>query len=391
MTLSKKLIENVECLKKSLNEISVYDLDVYTSMELYYKIAKKLNEVITELMRFEGLVSDEVVKQNEKLIYLLGEGLNIEVVKKINEMIADGTMDTIINHNVFTSLNNKIDEFKSDLDSQIKDKANISDIKTEVVSNRVRGQNSADSPAGAFDFANFAQQGKETGIASTPIGGVIHHYTDGKVLQIDNVGEGNVIVTMVNANNPTRRPDKASTFFGTGYFLQLMTNNQNTGQVYSHFVIDQNGNPFWGGVKPSGAKTNTTTFTNAKDDGSLPCFEFVPVNKHVRPYQFKNGSSNTLMYIEENGEVCSIATPKTYVELKGVNARIVGTEISLVGTVKAKGLNSDMREVQLREVGARTGYSTESLKTGMMIFDNTLNKPLWWNGTAWVDATGATV
>ena len=121
MQVSRKLIENVGELKKALNEISVYDFDVYTSMELYYKIANKLNEVIKELMRFEGLVSDEVIKQNEKLIYLLGEGLNIEVVKKINQMVADGTMDTIINHNVFNSLNNKVENYKEELSSQIKE------------------------------------------------------------------------------------------------------------------------------------------------------------------------------------------------------------------------------------------------------------------------------
>ena len=124
MTVSKQLIENVEELRKALNEISVYDFDVYTSMELYYKIANKLNEVIKELSRFEGLVSDEVIKQNEKLIYLLGEGLNIEVVKKINQMVQDGTMDSIINHNVFNSLNNKIEDYKDELSSQIKENKN---------------------------------------------------------------------------------------------------------------------------------------------------------------------------------------------------------------------------------------------------------------------------
>ena len=86
MTVSKQLIQNIEELRKSLNEISVYDFDVYTSMELYYKIANKLNEVIKELSRFEGVVSDEVIKQNEKLMYLLGEGLNIEVIKKIAQL-----------------------------------------------------------------------------------------------------------------------------------------------------------------------------------------------------------------------------------------------------------------------------------------------------------------
>ena len=114
MTVSKKLIENIECLRKSVQEISVYDLDVYSSMELYYNVAKKLNEVIKELGRFEGVLSEEVIDQNNKLIYLLGEGLNLEVVKKINEMVKDGTMDSIINTNIF-----------NDLNTQIKEKANL--------------------------------------------------------------------------------------------------------------------------------------------------------------------------------------------------------------------------------------------------------------------------
>lgn len=110
MTVSKELIQNVKDLKAVLNEISVYDLDVYTSMELYYNIANKLNEVIKELSRFEGIVSDEVIEQNKKLLYLLGEGLTTEVIKKIDQMVTDGTMDSIINHSVFNSLNSKINE-----------------------------------------------------------------------------------------------------------------------------------------------------------------------------------------------------------------------------------------------------------------------------------------
>lgn len=120
MTVSKKLIENVTELKKALNEISVYDLDVYTAIELYYKIANKLNEVIKELSRFEGVVSDEVIKQNEKLLYLLGEGLTNEVIKKINQMIEDGTMDSIINHNVFNSLNTKVNNNTNNINNIFK-------------------------------------------------------------------------------------------------------------------------------------------------------------------------------------------------------------------------------------------------------------------------------
>ena len=124
---NKILIDSVNNLKVALNEISVYDFDVYTSMELYYKIAENFNKVIRELSRFEGVISEEIVKQNEKLIYLLGEGLNKEVVNKIDNMVEKGIFDTIINHNIFNKLKNDVDNLKIDINnvnSQLKDIAN---------------------------------------------------------------------------------------------------------------------------------------------------------------------------------------------------------------------------------------------------------------------------
>lgn len=119
MSVSKQLIDNVNKIKTTLNEISVYNLDVKTSLELYYELAKKVNEVINELSRFEGVVSDEVVEQNKKLIYLLGEGLKEQVGLKIDELITNGTMDSIINHKIFNELNTKIDDFKETLTNEI--------------------------------------------------------------------------------------------------------------------------------------------------------------------------------------------------------------------------------------------------------------------------------
>ena len=113
---NKILIDSVNNLKVALNEISVYDFDVYTSMELYYKIAENFNKVIRELSRFEGLISEEIVKQNEKLIYLLGEGLNQEVVNKINNMVETGVFDSIINLNIFNNLKEDIKNVSSQLE-----------------------------------------------------------------------------------------------------------------------------------------------------------------------------------------------------------------------------------------------------------------------------------
>ena len=40
---------------------------------------------------------------------------------------------------------------------------------------------------------------------------------------------------------------------------------------------------------------------------------------------------------------------------------------------------------------AGTSKPTASLEVGQMFFDTTIGKPIWWNGSKWVDATGASV
>ena len=121
-------------LKNSINEISVYDFNSYTSIELYYKIANKVNEIIKELERHEILVSDEIIKQNNALQEMFDSGLHNEVVNKINDMVNDGTMDSIINHNIFNEIN-----------SQIKEKA----TKKEVDIERKRIDNFTSLPEGS--------------------------------------------------------------------------------------------------------------------------------------------------------------------------------------------------------------------------------------------------
>ena len=121
MTVEKQLIDKVESIRTTLNEISVYNLDVKTSLELYYELAKKVNEVITELSRFEGVVSEEVVEQNKKLLYLLGEGLKNQVGLKIDELIKNGTIKDLINNKIFSNKNIIINSFISKEEKKISD------------------------------------------------------------------------------------------------------------------------------------------------------------------------------------------------------------------------------------------------------------------------------
>lgn len=52
-----------------------------------------------------------------------------------------------------------------------------------------------------------------------------------------------------------------------------------------------------------------------------------------------------------------------------------------------------MVRVIIKSVGTTAERPTNVFDTdaGHMYFDTTLNKPVWWNGSAWVDSTGATV
>jgi len=42
-------------------------------------------------------------------------------------------------------------------------------------------------------------------------------------------------------------------------------------------------------------------------------------------------------------------------------------------------------------LGGTTANRTTNPRIGWIYFDTTLGKPIWWNGTAWIDATGASV
>lgn len=112
--LTVEQVEKIKDMCVKLNVVSVYDLDVYTSMELYYKLANKVNEIINELWRFESTLSNELIQQNKELEILLNEGLVIEVSKKVLELTENGVIENLINREIFNDLNMKINHLEND-------------------------------------------------------------------------------------------------------------------------------------------------------------------------------------------------------------------------------------------------------------------------------------
>lgn len=82
----------------------VYDCEGYTTAEVLSYFYKKINDFVERFNELEGTTQ-------ERLDYLLGEGLSIEVAKKINELYENGMLSQIINNQIFGELNDKIDSF----------------------------------------------------------------------------------------------------------------------------------------------------------------------------------------------------------------------------------------------------------------------------------------
>ena len=79
---------------------SVYD-DSLSHMELLNKVVLHLNEIGT-------LSNDTVAKWNEVSEWIMNEGLTENVNAKVDSLVSDGTMDTIVNENLFIKLNSDL-------------------------------------------------------------------------------------------------------------------------------------------------------------------------------------------------------------------------------------------------------------------------------------------
>ena len=104
MDLNKKL-EELKPYQLNCNVFDVYSYNGLSMQDLLCQFFTKINECIT--------VSNETIDLAK---WLVNEGLEIEVVKKLMIWLEDGTLENIINVNLFNTLNEKI----SGLSSQLK-------------------------------------------------------------------------------------------------------------------------------------------------------------------------------------------------------------------------------------------------------------------------------
>ena len=114
-----KRIENLKPYDLNCNVFNVYDYDGLTLQELLSQFFTKINECI------------DITNKNSNLgDFLLNEGLEKKVVEKLLLWLEDGTLDNIINVNVFNNLSTQINNIEKS------NRRFLSDNKTRLIAHR---------------------------------------------------------------------------------------------------------------------------------------------------------------------------------------------------------------------------------------------------------------
>ncbi|PGQ73789.1 hypothetical protein [Bacillus cereus] len=246
--------------------------------------------------------------------------------------------------------------------------------------------NTVTDTKGALDVANFAGQGN----TNAPIGFVYHHYTEGGVYQIDNVGEANTILTLKNANNSNRRPDKPANFVGSGKFLALHEHDASAGYSKEIFYISKIGEFIWTGVK------GIATFIQNKVDDATFAFRLKVNTAHAYVLALTNGTNDILNINNSvNKTRVDIVSPPSQTsgmmfEAKAGNMRVIPKDgfFEVIGDLRI-GDGSTWKNIQYIESGTTLQRPTVA-RVGQRYFDTDLNKPIYRNknNNGWVDSNG---
>ena len=96
-----------------------YDFEGFTTQEVWSRIAQRMNIIVDHFNYLDSKFNNQKENIDKKLDYLLNEGLTEQVARQIVLLVDDGTMEEIINTNVFNSLNTTIENNKLDIESKL--------------------------------------------------------------------------------------------------------------------------------------------------------------------------------------------------------------------------------------------------------------------------------
>lgn len=257
--------------------LSEIDKDAGRVAEVYDENYQKYLDEFKNNVDFEEIAQAESDRQAN------------EDIRQANELLREENynqkVDTaIVEADVVSKVDNKVTELTPQITNLT---AQLAQTEAKLPQNAksLFMQNDADASKSLVDLKHF-------GIQNNNIAFVIHNYSDGKIMQLDNVGV-NTALQIVNAFNPVYRADKPDTFIGTGPFLDIQEYQVTSKTNQSLFKILNNANLDWSGLK------GTTVLTNRKTDTSTFVFEFRATTSHYNLMRIGNASQYVLSLLND--------------------------------------------------------------------------------------------
>ena len=355
------------------------------------KIEKGITDIISEN---DAIYKDEDTrKSNEKQ----RQEEHSRKMNEVSEVVSDIQKDydslqkIIIDENASANLQNQIDQTNSQLEQNMNKINEQFNTITGLTNKHLEIINDKNDNVGNLNIANFS--GQDLG-SNAPIGQIFHHYTDGIAYQIDNVGENNNILILKNASNPSRRPDKANDFVGSGIFIQCLEHSTE-GSSKRIFSLGTKGEMYWFDGD------NSTVFGNNKSNNGSSAFKFDVYNKHGKLIEVSNGYTTEFLInhnsINNQLELIAGLNASGGLKIQTINGPIELTSGNEQIIINGKPLvynNGNYQSIQTIKNGTPQSRPTP-IAVGDNYFDTHLGKPIWCKQISpsiiWVDATGVTV
>lgn len=119
----------------------VYDFDSLTTDELMCKFAQKINIIIEHLKYIDDRCFNSEKALELKLQYLLGQGLEEQVAKRIVELVNNGTLGKLINETLLKDINDKVDGFKNEVNEELEQNTNYEIVSRSTFSGITKKEN----------------------------------------------------------------------------------------------------------------------------------------------------------------------------------------------------------------------------------------------------------
>jgi Pectate lyase superfamily protein len=105
--VEKPIISNFNQLAPLM--IQRYERYLPTAFDDSLTMLEKVNKIIEYLDTSGQLTNDLIAQWNEIVEWVMNEGLSEGLIQRLNQMVSDGTFDSIINHSIFADLNTRMD------------------------------------------------------------------------------------------------------------------------------------------------------------------------------------------------------------------------------------------------------------------------------------------